>query len=154
MICRRHAVRHVRRGNGLRTNTSSWIEDRWFWSYGETGSVTEQGAAFDLIWETVKDKGLAKGTIGVPLGPGTRLGLSYQEFETLREGLPKARFVESSPIVYGCRKIKSELEIEKLRTCEITCKGFEAGFRSLRPGMTERELEGIVRGIYFREGAT
>ena len=137
------------------SSATSWIEDRRFWTYGETGSVMEQGAAFDLIWETLKDKGLAEGTIGVPLGSGTRLGLSYQEFETLKEGMPKARFTDSSSVVYSCRKIKSEHEIEKLRrTCSITCKGFEAGFRALRPGMIERELEGIVRGTYFQQGAT
>jgi Xaa-Pro aminopeptidase len=136
-------------------SSTSWIEDRRFWTYGETGSVMEQGTAYDLIWETIRDKGLAEGTIGVPLGPGTRLGLSLQEFETLQGGLPRARFEDSSPVVFGCRKIKSELEIEKLRrTCEITCQGFEAGFRSLRAGMTERELEAVVRGTYFQEGAT
>ena len=136
-------------------SATSWIKDRRFWTYGETGSVMEQGAAYHLVWETLKDKGLADGTIGMPLGPGTRLGLSYSEFATLREGLPNATFVDSSSVVYGCRRIKSELEIEKLRrTCEITCRGFEAAFRAVRPGMTERQLEGIVRGTYFQEGAT
>jgi len=136
-------------------SATSWIEDRRFWTYGETGSVMEQGAAFSLVWQTIKDKGLEEGTIGFPLGPGTRLGLSYREFETLRTGLPKARFVDSSSIVYGCRRIKSELEIEKLRRAgAITSKGFEAAFRAVRPGMTERELEGIVRGTYFQNGAT
>lgn len=136
-------------------SATSWIKDRRFWTYGETGSVMEQGTAFSLIWDTLRDKGLTEGTIGVPLGPGTRLGLSYQEFTALREGLPEARFVDSAPITYGCRKAKSELEIERLRrACEITCRGFEAGFRALRPGLTERQLEQIVRGTYFQEGAT
>ncbi|MBM4430720.1 MAG: hypothetical protein FJ026_10295, partial [Chloroflexi bacterium] len=29
-------------------SATSWIEDRRFWTYGETGSVMEQGAAYHL----------------------------------------------------------------------------------------------------------
>ena len=61
-------------------SAASWIEDRRFWTYGETGSVMEQDVAIDLIWETIKDKGLAEGTIGVAaecVGPPSLLAIRF-----------------------------------------------------------------------------
>jgi Xaa-Pro aminopeptidase len=134
--------------------STSWITDRRFWTYGETGSLMEHGEAYKLVWETIKDKGMAGATIGMEFGSGTRPGMSFREFDSFSAGLPNTKIVDGASVIWSCRRIKSRLEIEKIReACRITSLGFETGFRSLQSGMTEQELERIIRGSYFQEGA-
>lgn len=137
------------------TASTSWIKDRRFWTYAETGSLMEHGRAYELIWETIKDKSIDGSTLGMEFGSGCRLGMSINELEAFKASLPNTNIVDGTSVIWDCRRIKSNLEIEKIReACRITSLGFETGFRSLRRGMTERELEKIIRGSYFQEGAS
>ena len=63
----------------------------------------------------MKEKGLDSGKLAIELGRETWLGIAVVDFELLKEQLPKARFVDSGPVVWGCRLIKSEWEIECMR---------------------------------------
>jgi Xaa-Pro aminopeptidase len=62
--------------------------------------------------------------------------------------------VDSAVLLRKLRGVKSEREIAMLRrACEISCVGVEAGWRSLREGMTEKELTAVMVSTMIREGA-
>ena len=127
---------------------TSWIEDVHFHAQHR-----HEFAAADYLTDFLRDKGLHKGTIGVEMGPGLRMGISYREFERIRQSLPEAKFVDASGVIWKTRSIKSNAEKELMRkSCEITCKGFRAGFESLAEGMTEKELAEVICSTMFKEG--
>lgn len=134
---------------------ASWVPDKRFWGYGQTGSVMDQSRSLALVADTIAEKGLAKGGIATELDNGLRSGLTVTEFRQLQEALPQARFQSAAPVVWPVRAIKSELEIAKIRqACRITCEAFAVAQRAMRPGMMEREVASIVRAEMFKRGAT
>lgn len=134
---------------------SSWVPDKRFWGYGDTGSLMNQSQSLALVAETIAEKGLARATIGTELDGGLRLGLTVTEFRQLQDALPHVAFRSAAPVVWPARAIKSALEIEKIRrACRITCEAFAVAQQALRVGMTEREAAAIVRAEMFRRGAT
>jgi len=86
-----------------------------------------------------------RGKIGLELGYGQRIAMSQEDYDDLRKRLSGATFVDAGPLLWDLRMIKSPLEIEALKkACDATSKAFRRGFSSIRPGMTERELAGII----------
>ena len=122
---------------------SSWIDELRPW-----GGWRRKDAAPDPITafaDACKELGVEKGKIGMELGYGQRLAMSQEDFDTLRHYLSGASLVDAGNLLWDLRIIKSSLEIEALRkACDATTKAFERGFGSIRPGMTERELAGII----------
>jgi Xaa-Pro aminopeptidase len=122
---------------------SSWIDEVRPW-----GGWRRKDAAPDPIvamHDACKELGVAQGTIGLELGYGQRVAMSQQDFDQLQAGLSNAKLVDAGPLLWDLRMIKSPLEIEALRkACDATTRAFERGFGSAKPGMTERELAGII----------
>lgn len=55
--------------------------------------------------------------------------------------------------IVAMREIKSEEEIEQIQeACEIGCEMHLAAMRSARPGMSEREIAGIIEGVALQKG--
>jgi len=85
------------------------------------------------------------GVLGLELGYGTRVGMTQADFRELESKLKGYELVDASSLLWDLRMIKSSLEVEALRkVCDATSKAFERGFSSMRPGMTERSLAGII----------
>ena len=75
----------------------------------------------DLVVKTFKDLGLESGRIGCELGSEQRLWLTFQEFEAIRAGLPRAQFVDASRLLKRVRQVKSLAEIARIEeACKIT----------------------------------
>ncbi|MBW7959561.1 MAG: aminopeptidase P family protein [Candidatus Promineofilum sp.] len=86
-----------------------------------------------------------KGVLGIELGYGTRVGMTQEDFKGLEAKLKGYELVDAGPLLWDLRMIKSPLEIDALRkACDATTKAFERGFSAMRPGMTERQLAGII----------
>ena len=63
----------------------------------------------------------------------------------MQDSLPGVEWVDGSAVMGRVRVIKSELEIEKVRTaCRITCHALQAGMDSIKEGMSEKELGQII----------
>ncbi len=121
---------------------SSWVDELRPWGgWMEGASEDPIAGAFRVL----QDLGLASGTLGLELGYGQRMGMSQEDYCKLVEGLPEAKLVDGSELIWELRMIKSPLEIEALRkACAATTSAFEKGFSALRPGMREKELAGIM----------
>jgi len=137
------------RGNA---ELSSWIEDKRFFVAGITGLPPID--PLKLTIGTIEELGLVDRVIGLELGDLTRIDSSQKDFEAIRNGLPHAKFVDSSELIWKMRSIKSPLEIQYMRkVCGITCKAFQAGFESIEEGMTEKELARIIYKAMLDEGS-
>ncbi len=96
----------------------------------------------DLVVTTFKDLGLEHGRIGCELGSEQRLWLTFEEFEAIRAGLPKAQFVDASRVFKRVRQVKSADEIARIEeACKITEVAWELVRRRIHPGMTVTQAE-------------
>jgi Xaa-Pro dipeptidase len=104
----------------------------------------------DILRATVGEKG----RVGIELGFGQRLGMSYEQLKELESLVPGIEFVDITPLASCVRMLKSPLEIDVMRiACEISCEAVRAGWESLRPDMTERDIVTVMGSRMFELGA-
>ena len=132
----------------------TWIEDiRFFetWIHfdkGEikTSEVTSKPEQFDpvqVISQTLGEKGLEKGNLGVELDY-----IPLQYYERLKAAIPKANFVDARRLFLDMRTIKSPAEINRFRKAVMTTeKGISAGAKVAREGVTETEIAKAFRRV-------
>ena len=123
-------------GIGAAAMERTWIEDIRTWP-----SPCPEDEGLSLLADTIRELGGDRPVIGVPSGPETHLRLPLADFETLRASLPDAVFRDDAGIHRRLRMIKSEAEIDKIRTaCQMVSGVFEDWPSWLSAGMSEREI--------------
>lgn len=129
----------------------SWVQDRRI--YPDVPFTDEPRVDWG-IQEVIKERGLANGRLAIELGRETWLGIPLVDFERLKEDLPQAQFVDSSPIIWGCRLIKSEWEIDCLRkACEIGGEAWDKVIAELHTGISTRTIQERILHYYAKGGA-
>ncbi|MFQ6095667.1 MAG: M24 family metallopeptidase, partial [Candidatus Bathyarchaeia archaeon] len=127
---------------------TSWIDDVRAW-----GSTAKIANPITLTKETLSELNLERGRIGMEFGLGCRLGMTWIEFERLRNEMPEAEFVNCSDLIWRVRSVKSEEEIRRIeKACEITDKAVEAAWSILHEGVTETELDRAIKRTIVEEG--
>jgi len=72
----------------------------------------------------------------------------------MRERFPQVELRDLTPTLDGLRLIKSAREIAMLRrSTRLSGLALIEGMKSTRPGQYERELDGMAKFIYYRNGA-
>ena len=123
----------------------SWIEETRHWADGEDN--------IGLWVDALKDLGVANATIGMELGEDTNMAMPVLQYERLRTLLPKAEIVDCSDLLWDIRAVKSEREIDRLRTASVaTGKAMSRAWDSLKAGMTERDLARSLGMAMMDEG--
>lgn len=123
-----------------------WIDDIRLYK-----SLT--GAPVDLIIETLKELGLSNSVIGAEIGFEQRLGITLDDFNKIAKRLPAAKFVDASEVLWALRMIKSQAEIECLRTAgQITAKAYEKLFSRIGEGIKEREVLSLLEDFHKEGG--
>lgn len=108
----------------------------------------------NVIVDTFKEMGLARGIIGYESGPELMIGMPTIDYEKVRLGLKDAKLVSGADIIWGCRSIKSPLEVERLEKAnEITFKGHMKVRETAKVGMTEFEIAKIFKSVFVEEGS-
>lgn len=129
----------------------TWVEDRRI--YPEVPFNHDERVDWG-IRDALTDSGLAAGKIGIELGNEPRLALGILDFERLKADLPRASWVDSTPVTWACRMIKSEWEIDKLRrACAIGAKAWTRVLDELRVGITQTEIQKRAMAYYAELGA-
>lgn len=129
----------------------SWVQDRRI--YPEVPFTPEPRVDWGVA-DILRERGLEKGRLGIELGRETWLGIPVVDYELLREQVPGAHFIDSAPVVWGCRLIKSEWEIECMRmACTIGGQAWKQTFEELRPGISIAQVQKKVLAYYAEEGA-
>jgi Xaa-Pro aminopeptidase len=110
---------------------------------------------FDMLKATCEELGLNTGRIGAELGTEQRLGLPYNDFVRITQELPGADFSDASDLFWGLRMVKSKAEVEYMRkACSISSQAFNTCFKSIRPGMTEKDAAKIIYDTAVEAGGT
>ncbi len=107
------------------------------------------------IAEIVKEMGYGKARIGLEMGTLAHCWIPrpYNDIKLLLDSLPGAKFVDGDRVVWGCRMIKSKLEVERLRkAADILRHAYQTVLEEFRPGMTENDVLRIYMADAARNG--
>ena len=98
-----------------------------------------------LAAQALADRGIRTGRVAVDETT------YFTFFDHFRSAAANVEYVSADPITAGCRSTKSQHELELMRlACEATCDVFRAVFSSLREGMTQAEVGGLVEAGFSR----
>jgi len=135
----------------------AWIDDQRAWGPNMDTDFTRDMFAVDALesaTKVLKEKKLDRARIGTELGMGQRIGMSVQQLDQLKAGLPGATWKDASPLLWKVRGKKSKKEVEFLRKAsQITDKGYEAVLKIAKEGVTERELQAAMGETFMKEGS-
>lgn len=107
-----------------------------------------------MIADIVAEKGIRRGRIGIERGWQMRAGLSIDDFLELERRLAPVTLVDSAPIWWDVRMIKSPLEIGCIREAgRITSAAYRDVRAGVALGMTEKHVEQIMCAASMRHGA-
>jgi Xaa-Pro dipeptidase len=99
----------------------------------------EHASPYNVIGGIMKDLGAATGKLG------TAPDLRAFEIHGLRRSLPGLEVVDGAPITEGCRGVKTAKEIAYMDLANrITKLAYREGFKTLKEGMTARDLAGAI----------
>lgn len=97
--------------------------------------------------EGLKDRGIATGKIGI------EESIRYLFVNGIAMGAPQAKLVSATPVTAGCRMIKSAHEIALMKLAsQVTLAVYQAVYRSLHEGMTQRDVSNLIETAYARMG--
>jgi Xaa-Pro dipeptidase len=103
----------------------------------------EDDSPYSLVASSLKERGLATGRLGV------EETVKYVFSDGISKALPAATLTSATPVTSGCRMIKSPVELANMRlACSVTLQAYEAAWKSVREGMTEREFSGLIGSAY------
>jgi len=107
-----------------------------------------------LLTDTIRELGLEDKTIGVEIFDShTATDLSFPEWERIRGSLPKAKFVEASPVYWAQRMIKTPYEQKIIRElADITVKGVNAGLNFIKAGVSEIDVHQVMWKAFIEAG--
>lgn len=115
---------------------ATWLDDIRTWS---SPHPVDDGVS--LVTSTLDGVPRRYGRVGVPMGPETQLRMPLTDFMIIREGLRDRAMVDACQVLRRARAVKSENEIEKIRTaCRIASAAFESLPGEIHMGMTERDV--------------
>jgi Xaa-Pro dipeptidase len=135
----------VHESTGVTVREMVWFDD-------VRGYEPVGGAPVALIAERLGELGVSR--LALELGGQLRSELTAAEISQLADTAGAASVIDVAPAVWAVRAIKSEAEIERLRAaCELTTRAYAQAFDRMRPGMTEREIQRLVRAAILDEGA-
>jgi len=107
----------------------------------------EDESPYALIAKWLAERGIRTGQVGV------EETTKYVFYDGLRQTASSLDYGSGNPVTVGCRAQKSEHELELMRlACSATFDVYKATFASLREGMTQREVSGMISRAYKKMG--
>jgi Xaa-Pro aminopeptidase len=126
----------------------------FFGQYTVTNAPDIPGFRVDTVYEAfgraLAEMGLTKARVGIEYHR-----LPAAAYERLKRELPGVEFVDGTDVLLGTREIKSPEEIARLKKAgDAIEKGIAAAYAAAKPGMTELDLDRIIRRTVMEEGCT
>jgi Xaa-Pro dipeptidase len=107
----------------------------------------EDESPYSRVAQGLNDRGIASGTIGV------EETMKFLFSDNLRQAAASATLTSATPVTAGCRMIKSRHEIDLMRlAAKVTLVAYEATYRSIKVGMTQREVAEMVEAAHRKLG--
>jgi len=102
---------------------------------------------YALVVRGLADRGVRTGRIAIE----ERVPFFF--YNGLRRAGSGFEFASANPVTIGCRGRKSAAELDLMRAaCAATVECYRAVFASIEEGMTEREVNGLIRGGFGKMG--
>jgi Xaa-Pro dipeptidase len=109
----------------------------------------EDESPYQRIAEGLRDRGIASGKLGL------EETVRFVFAEGITRAAAQATIVSATPVTAGCRMIKSDHEIALMRlAAEVTLAAYEAAYLAVKDGMTQTQLEELVKKAHQRLGFT
>lgn len=116
---------------------------------GAASDTKRYADAAEAAGQALAERGLEQAAIGVEMND-IPVGL----LRRLESHLPHATFVDGEPVLWHMRVVKSKKEIHRCRlAAKATEMGIDRAYSCLKPGMSEEELDQILRVEIARHGA-
>ena len=107
----------------------------------------EDESPYERITQGLKDRGISSGKIGI------EETIRFVFADGISKASPQASFTSATPVTAGCRMIKSPSEIALMRLAsQVTMSAYEAAYLAVKDGMTQPELEELVRVAHEKLG--
>ena len=107
----------------------------------------EDDSPYTLLAKALKDAGITTGKIGVE----ERTQFAFAD--GIAHASPHFTAVSGTPVTSGCRAVKSPAELALMRLAnDNTLNVYEAAWKSLEPGMTNRQVSQLISAGYLRTG--
>jgi Xaa-Pro dipeptidase len=108
----------------------------------------EDESPYELLIKTLKDRGIGSGKVGIE----ETVKFVFAD-GIAHAGAPSFQVVSATPVTAGCRMIKDAHEVECLRIAgQATIRVYEAVYKALKEGMTQRDVSALVQAAYARVG--
>src|SRR5688572_15111501 len=107
----------------------------------------EDESVYALIGSTLRDWGYATGTLAV------ESSARFFVADALTKIKPALKVVTGDPITQWCRGIKTAHEVALMRHANlVTLEAYRAALQTLKPGMTQSELGGMLSAAFRKLG--
>jgi Xaa-Pro dipeptidase len=117
---------------------------------GENADVRiwqEDESPYERVAQGLSDRGISSGTVGL------EETVKFVFADSLRKAATAATFATATTVTAGCRMFKSAHEIELMRLAsKVTLMAYEATYRSLKPGMTQEDVEDLIEAAHRQLG--
>ncbi len=100
-----------------------------------------------LVAKALRDTGISTGTIGI------EERTQFVFADGIAHASPTLSVRSATPVTAGCRSIKSPAELALMQLANnITLAVYKATWQSLKPGVTNRQVESWIEAAYARSG--
>jgi Xaa-Pro dipeptidase len=107
----------------------------------------EDESPYQLLARGLKDRGLATATLGM------EEGVRFVFADGVAKAVSQTKIASATPVTAGCRMVKSDHEVELMRlAAKVTLTAYEAAYRALREGMTQRDVSDLVAAAHTQLG--
>jgi Xaa-Pro dipeptidase len=121
---------------GKRSAGQAWILP----AKGDPAWCPDDSAA---VASTLRDRGISTGILGM------EEQVRFAAYDGLRKQLPAIECVSATPVIAGCRMIKSPAEIALMQhASDVTIAAYRAGLATLREDMTQGDLSANIGAAY------
>jgi Xaa-Pro dipeptidase len=107
----------------------------------------EDADPYQLVAQGLRDAGIATGKLGIE----ERMPFVFSD--GIRKATRGVELVSATPVTVGCRSVKSAAELKLMQLAnDVTLQVYEAAWKSLKPGMTNREFSDLISVAYRQTG--
>src|SRR3954469_17064938 len=107
----------------------------------------EDESPYQRLAQGLQEHGIATGKIGI------EETVRYVFADGISKIAPQAKFASATPVTSGCRMIKSTHEVALMRLAsQVTLAAYEAAYSAVHDGMTQPELQELVKQAHEQLG--
>ena len=109
----------------------------------------ENESPYERVAQGLKDRGIASGGLGI------EETVHFVFADGIRKTAAQAELTSATPVTAGCRMIKTAHEIALMRlAAQVTLAAYHAAYLAVKDGMTQPQLEDLVKKAHARLGFT